>query len=436
MPQASTQPTGIFICYRRDDSSGYARALYEPLCTYFGEDRVFMDLDQIEPGEDFEQVIDEAVSSCETLVVLIGRDWLTSRDENRRRLDDPKDFVRLEIAAALQRYIRVIPVLVQGATMPRPEDLPDELSRFSRRQAFELSDRRWRQDVRRLIDSLERTLIGRRGVPRINVPGEEGLQRQEAEERPMQAVSDEPHVRAEEVPLPALDARLAARQPAVGHETAQAKARFAPSKKQLLVLARGGALCLAATAGIVLIIRSWVITQGESPSSIDTSVAENLQIGSNNQLVQPTTLPIGQAEPSPIPGPTAAPKPQPNANLRPTTTPTPKASPADASTPEEHYKQGNELWSKKKREAARVEFKAATAGDNKDAHYYDAHYYLGLYYITDKNNEDRKLNSLRRADMNAALQHFQLAQRGRRHVTDSRRYERRLKKELDRLKMQ
>ncbi|HEX8150612.1 MAG TPA: SUMF1/EgtB/PvdO family nonheme iron enzyme [Pyrinomonadaceae bacterium] len=158
MSQAASQPPGIFICYRRDDSGGYARALYERLSAHFGDGQIFMDLDRIEPGEDFVQVIEEAVGSCGIMLALIGRNWLTSSDEGGRKLDNPHDFVRLEATAALARGIGVIPVLVQGARMPRPQDLPEDIRPLSRRNALELSDRWWRQDVERLVETLEKAL--------------------------------------------------------------------------------------------------------------------------------------------------------------------------------------------------------------------------------------------------------------------------------------
>lgn len=158
MPQSADQFSGIFICYRRDDSAGHAGRLYDRLATHFGDEQIFMDLDQIEPGEDFVHVLEGAVGSCEILLAVIGRNWLTSRDEAGRRLDNPTDFVRVEITSAFARGVRVIPVLVQGAQMPRAQDLPEALRPLSRRQAFDLSDQRWRQDVDSLVATLERIL--------------------------------------------------------------------------------------------------------------------------------------------------------------------------------------------------------------------------------------------------------------------------------------
>lgn len=113
--------SGIFISYRRADSDYPAGWLFERLAEHFGRARVFKDVDSLQPGDDFAEVITTAVSSCSALVAVIGERWLTITDEyGRRRLDNPEDFVRLEIEAALTRGVRVIPVLVNGAGMPGP----------------------------------------------------------------------------------------------------------------------------------------------------------------------------------------------------------------------------------------------------------------------------------------------------------------------------
>jgi PQQ-dependent catabolism-associated CXXCW motif protein len=146
----------IFISYRRQDGPSYARELYRELSSHFPDSQIFWDI-KMEPGVDFEDEIERAVGSCDVLVAVLGPRWLDLTDERgQRRLDDPADFVRLEIATALDRNIRVIPVLVQGASMPAPESLPEPLQRLARRNALELSDKRWEYDVGELIASLER----------------------------------------------------------------------------------------------------------------------------------------------------------------------------------------------------------------------------------------------------------------------------------------
>jgi hypothetical protein len=151
--------SAIFISYRRGEGTPYAGRLYDQLAAQFGEDRVFMDLDTIEPGDDFIEVITDYVSSCSIVIALIHKAWVDAKDDDgRRRLLNPEDFVSLEISTALQRNIRVIPVLVQGASMPRSQVLPESLSTLSRRNALELSDTRWRSDVNKLIKVLEKYL--------------------------------------------------------------------------------------------------------------------------------------------------------------------------------------------------------------------------------------------------------------------------------------
>src|SRR5262245_28389680 len=117
----------VFISYRRDDSSGFAHAVYRELLQHFPKDQLFMDVDTVEPGVDFVRVIEEAVSKCDVLVALIGKRWAIPSEDARSRLDDPNDFVRLEISTALARDIRVIPVLVDGMKMPSEKLLPTSL---------------------------------------------------------------------------------------------------------------------------------------------------------------------------------------------------------------------------------------------------------------------------------------------------------------------
>src|ERR1044071_4431516 len=157
MQPSSNHPfSGIFVSYRRDDAAGHAGRLVDRLVEHFGQDRIFMDIDAIEPGEDFVTKIENAVGSCDILIAVIGRNWNSATSSGR--LDNPNDFVRLEIATALRRDIRVIPVLVQRASMPKPEDLPDDLDMFARRNAIELSDLRWQSDVDQLISVMEGVL--------------------------------------------------------------------------------------------------------------------------------------------------------------------------------------------------------------------------------------------------------------------------------------
>ena len=153
-PLESSAPGRIFISYRRDDTAYPAGWLFDRLRDRVGG-RVFKDVDSIELGDDFVDRITAAVASCDVLLVLIGDRWLTIDDAGgRRRIDDPDDFVRLEIQAALKREIRVIPVLVGGAKMPRPDELPAALAGLARRQALELNPGRFDFDMSRLEQAL------------------------------------------------------------------------------------------------------------------------------------------------------------------------------------------------------------------------------------------------------------------------------------------
>ena len=146
---------GIFISYRRDDAEGQAGRLFDDLSAHFGRDAVFMDVAGIKKGMDFRRIIDEHVTSCGVLLVMIGKRWLTATDaKGKRRLDDVNDFVRLETAAALSRDIPVVPVLVHDAVMPTEQELPDVLKDLAFRNGTELTHARWDSDVKLLIEDL------------------------------------------------------------------------------------------------------------------------------------------------------------------------------------------------------------------------------------------------------------------------------------------
>ena len=122
----------IFINYRRGDDPGFTQALYSRLEQAFPSESLFMDVDNIAPGLDFVQVLNEQVARCDVLIAVIGKNWLGAADEGERRLDNPDDFVRVEIESALAQKKRVIPVLVNDASMPRSTELPEGLKPFAR----------------------------------------------------------------------------------------------------------------------------------------------------------------------------------------------------------------------------------------------------------------------------------------------------------------
>jgi hypothetical protein len=150
--------SGVFISYRREDSPGHAGRIFDRLRTRLGSGLVFMDVDAIEAGVDFGVAIESAVGSCDALLAVIGPGWVSATGRGGRRLDDPDDFVRLEIAGALKRDVRVVPVLVDNAEMPVPDDLPDELKPLTRRNALVLRDSRWDADIDELVLTVERLI--------------------------------------------------------------------------------------------------------------------------------------------------------------------------------------------------------------------------------------------------------------------------------------
>lgn len=150
--------SGIFISYRREDSEDSTRAIYESLRPQFGKERVFLDVEAIKPGSDFRDAIEESLADCGVCLVVIGPNWLNIRPDNDpsgpRRIDNPGDFVRMEVASALKKgkSLPVVPVLVRGATVPPADQLPDDLKELAYRNAVSLNHSDWDSNVNKLID--------------------------------------------------------------------------------------------------------------------------------------------------------------------------------------------------------------------------------------------------------------------------------------------
>ena len=142
----------VFLSYRRADTRADAGRLYDRLAAHYGEDRVFMDVDDIDPGENFVQVLESTLDRCNVLLILIGPRWQTSTEDGTSRLADAGDFVRMEIERAIERGIRIIPILVGGAQMPSAHELPASLARLAQQQAFLIQDARFHPDVDQLIE--------------------------------------------------------------------------------------------------------------------------------------------------------------------------------------------------------------------------------------------------------------------------------------------
>lgn len=155
--------SAVFISYRRDDCAGYAGRLESELERAVGKDRVFRDIRDIAAGENFADVIHASLAQARVTLVLIGPRWQGALADGKRRIDDPQDFVRMEVAAALASNNKVIPVLMAGAALPQTAELPEPLRGLTRRQTLTLNEASWDADVARLIDSLDLpTVTGRR----------------------------------------------------------------------------------------------------------------------------------------------------------------------------------------------------------------------------------------------------------------------------------
>jgi hypothetical protein len=163
----------VFISYRRADSAGYAGRLMDTLDREFGRDLVFMDVDAIPLGTNFSKVLHEEVAKCGVLLAMIGPNWPDARDEHgNRRLDDPNDFVRIEIAAALQRNIPVIPILLDGARIPQATQLPEDIKELALRNGMEIRHASFQDDMNRLIRALKGHVDQAGAVDGVHLAGE------------------------------------------------------------------------------------------------------------------------------------------------------------------------------------------------------------------------------------------------------------------------
>jgi uracil-DNA glycosylase len=169
----------IFINYRRQDTEGYVGRLYDHLSKHFDQQDIFMDVDSIPPGVDFVQFLDDAVARCDVLIAMIGPIWTNVQsDSGERRLDQWNDYVRIEIASALKQDKLVIPVLVGRARMPSPDELPDDIKPLARRNAIELGQQGFAEDVEKLARAIKTAVPANTSFkPRAD---SETLQRKEA----------------------------------------------------------------------------------------------------------------------------------------------------------------------------------------------------------------------------------------------------------------
>ena len=159
-PHRKGRVGSIFISYRRSDSADITGRIYDRLVDEYGRDSIFKDVDSIPLGTDFKEYLDRKVSECSFFLAIIGDHWLDAKDDSgTKRLDDPQDFVRVEIESALEQGLPVIPLLVRGAKMPEAEDLPEGLKRLVYKNGIPIRpDPDFHRDMDRLISALDESI--------------------------------------------------------------------------------------------------------------------------------------------------------------------------------------------------------------------------------------------------------------------------------------
>jgi hypothetical protein len=298
------QNLNIFLSYRRDDASAYALLLFQSLSERYGHN-VFMDIDSLAPGMDFVDAINDTLRRCDVVLVLIGRGWLAASDgAGKHRLENPEDFVRVEVETSLSRNIRVVPVLVGGTVMPRGDQLPGELAKLARRHAFELSDTRWHKDVEALITALE--LNPAPAPPPLPAPpalsANDHPATPSAREETAQVSTTPAHAVANEGgPLGDVE-RLAAadsgRSDGAGsntpglttHETEYKQLQRSGTRRRWIVIGVLAVAVLAAVVAVVIIVGSSHQRQSTPPVMTHDSLASGKSLSSGQSLRSPNGL--------------------------------------------------------------------------------------------------------------------------------------------------
>jgi hypothetical protein len=299
----------IFISYRREESSAWAGRLSDRLSNHFPSNQIFMDVDSVDLGEDFVKTIEKTVGSCDVLIAVIGKGWLISCDqEGQRRLDNPEDFVRIEIATALKRDIRVIPVLVDGASMPRSGDLPDDLKALVRRNALQLSHERFRTDSERLASAVERALEKTAAERREGEPQSQPPSPVAASPPPAKSKAANPSAETQKVvyplpPKPAEPEREKPPPPSAGGTGGKSSSTLIAFLTIAAVLVVGGLIYLAFKASQSPPPQPAPVA-AVTPSSpaIATPTVEEKALPTPEVAVQPSaqpTVPVAVAIPSP-----------------------------------------------------------------------------------------------------------------------------------------
>jgi hypothetical protein len=202
----------ITISYRREDSGVIVGRIFDRLVAHYGTDTVFRDIDNIPPGIDYRKHINEALSSTDILLVIVGPDWAGKTPDGSTRIADPTDLVRIEVEVALKKDVPVVPVLVANATMPRPSELPDALQDFAYRNAIKVDAFEDFDDhLRRLVRSLDRLLQSTRARPPSGEIQKGAKQKRDKAVGNATALMDEPQVESKADPLPSERPKTAAK---------------------------------------------------------------------------------------------------------------------------------------------------------------------------------------------------------------------------------
>ena len=166
----------IFVNYRRQTDAGIAGRIYDNLSRALPGASIFMDVDKLHPGDDFEQGLEHSLASCKVLLAVMGPDWTSMTDsKGKRRLNNADDFVRKELRSALDKKVRIIPVLINGAKMPDASELPDDIKGLAKRQAMEIRHERFSADVDALAKAIADVTPGARGTSRRLALGGAGV---------------------------------------------------------------------------------------------------------------------------------------------------------------------------------------------------------------------------------------------------------------------
>jgi hypothetical protein len=290
----------IFISYRREESRWSARSLHDRLSMHFDRNQIFMDIEAIALGEDFVKAIETTVAKCDVLIAVIGANWLTSKDrQGVRRLDNPGDFVRMEIATALSRDIRVIPVLVDGALMPFATELPDDLKPLVRRNALQISDTSFDGDCQRLIATIRQVLEEAAAKEQEREKNRLDAERREREEKERQEAEHRESEATERLEAERLRKKEQERQETEPQSPPPGLAPLtSPAKRKLLPVV-GIMTLLALAIGLAVGTANYLRSRHPEPKQITSEVATPQQ----TPLPQPSQSP----EQTPLPEPPQAP---------------------------------------------------------------------------------------------------------------------------------